>query len=219
MKHTEIAASLIAADFTHLADEIDDVATADWLHLDVMDNHFVPNLGFSLHMVSRIAQTSPLPLDCHLMIEHPDRWAPRYAQAGAARVTFHVEAIRDAATTARAVREQGASPALAFSPNTNIAHHLDALATVDAVLAMTVQPGLGGQTFLPHSLANVRTATTWRAISGAKLLIGVDGGISASTVAHPARAGATFFVAGTAIFAAPDRSAAIAHLRRAAAAQ
>lgn len=214
MKHAEIAASLIAADCTRLAAEMTEVSSADWLHVDVMDNHFVPNLGFSMQMVSRIAQASQLPVECHLMIEDTDQWAPRYAAAGAQRVTFHTEAVRDANATAQAIREHGASPALAFNPETEIAHHLDVLEQFDAVLIMTVTPGSGGQTFLPHALANVTTASTWGEMTRAKLVVGVDGGINTETAALAARAGATYFVAGTALFGRTNRAAAIERLRR-----
>src|ERR1700685_3161084 len=136
-----IAPSILSADFARLADEAAAVAGADWLHVDVMDGHFVPNLTFGLPVVKSLHKASDLPLDCHLMIDDPDRWAPGYAEAGAANVTFHVEAATNAVETARAVRAAGALVGLAVKPGTPLGPYLDLLREFDTLLVMTVEPG------------------------------------------------------------------------------
>ena len=203
--------SILAADFAALADDIARIPGADLVHVDVMDNHFVPNLTFGLSMVQRLRQVTHLPLDAHLMMDDPDRFAPGFADAGAAVVTFHAEAARDAIATARAVRAAGARAGLALKPGTPAAPWLDRLDEFDQILVMTVEPGFGGQQFMPEMMAKV--AEVRRAVAGRDVWIQVDGGIGESTIRIAADAGADVFVAGSAVFGADDPDAAIAALR------
>lgn len=203
--------SILAADFAALADDIARIPGADLVHVDVMDNHFVPNLTFGLSMVQRLRQVTDLPLDAHLMMDDPDRFAPGFAEAGAAVVTFHAEAARDAVATARAVRAAGARAGLALKPGTPAAPWLDRLDEFDQILVMTVEPGFGGQQFMPQMMAKV--VEVRRAVAGRDVWIQVDGGIGESTIRIAADAGADVFVAGSAVFGADDPDAAIAALR------
>src|SRR5579885_1271806 len=153
-----IAPSILSADFARLAEAADAVDGADWLHVDVMDAHFVPNLTIGLPVVQSLRKATPLPLDCHLMIDDPDRWAPDYAEAGAANVTFHVEAATDPVQTARAIRAAGAFAGLSVKPGTPLEPYLELLREFDTLLVMTVEPGFGGQSFRPEVLPKVRLA-------------------------------------------------------------
>lgn len=203
----------MAADFARLADEAQVVSNADWLHVDVMDNHFVPNLSVGLPVVRSLAAASPVPLDCHLMITDPDRWAPAYAEAGAKSVTFHVESALAPKVTARMIRQEGALAGLAISPDTALEPYLKLLPELDLLLVMTVRPGFGGQAFLPDALHKVSAARQWADAAKLPLRIGVDGGIGPDTVTLAAAAGADLFVAGTAIYGAPDPGRAVEQLR------
>src|SRR6478735_5769928 len=145
---TRISPSILAADFANFEHELGRIATADLVHVDIMDNHFVPNLTFGLPMVERLVQVSPVPLDVHLMIDDPDRWAPGYAEVGAASVTFHVEAAHDVVQTARAIRAAGALAGLSVKPRTPLEPYLELLPEFDTLLVMTVEPGFGGQEFM-----------------------------------------------------------------------
>jgi ribulose-phosphate 3-epimerase len=208
-----IAPSILSADFARLADAADSVGGADWLHVDVMDAHFVPNLTIGLPVVQSLRKATDLPLDCHLMIDDPDRWAPGYAEAGAANVTFHVEAARDAVQTARAIRAAGALAGLSVKPGTPLEPYLELLREFDTLLVMTVEPGFGGQEFMADMLPKVRLAREHVRAGHLRLFVEVDGGIAPDTIEAAAEAGADVFVAGSAVFGADDPAAAVEKLR------
>ncbi|WP_323958537.1 ribulose-phosphate 3-epimerase [Arthrobacter sp. JZ12] len=208
--------SILSADFVNLQSELDRIATADAVHVDVMDNSFVPNLTLGLPIVKRIQAVSPVPLDVHLMIDDADRWAPQYAEAGAASVTFHAEAAQAPIRLARELRSAGAKAGMALRPATAVEPYLDMLGELDMVLIMTVEPGFGGQSFLESTLPKIRR--TAEAVRGANLpvAIQVDGGITEETIVRAAEAGATVFVAGSSVYGTDDPAGAIAALRQAA---
>jgi ribulose-phosphate 3-epimerase len=215
----QIAPSILAADFARLAEAAAAVdGAADWLHVDVMDNHFVPNLTIGLPVVESLHKATTLPLDCHLMIEDPDRWAVGYAEAGAGNVTFHAEAAADVVATARAVRAAGARAGLALKPATPFDDYRDVLGEFDMLLVMTVEPGFGGQSFMADMLPKVAQAKRFLRDAGAQLWIQVDGGVADDTIEACARAGADMFVAGSAVYGAADPGRAVAALRAKAAA-
>ncbi|GAA3169915.1 ribulose-phosphate 3-epimerase [Blastococcus jejuensis] len=213
-----IAPSLLSADFTRLAEESERVADADWLHFDVMDGHFVPNLTFGLPVMQALQAVSPVPLDCHLMIENPGRWAPGYAEAGARNVTVHAEACTDPRAVARDIRAGGALAGLALKPETSLDHYLDVLHDFDTLLIMTVEPGFGGQSFIEEVLPKVRRARQLVDTGHLSLFVEVDGGVNGDTIEQAAEAGADVFVAGSAVYGADDPAKAIAALRARAAA-
>jgi ribulose-phosphate 3-epimerase len=213
-----IAPSLLSADFARLAEAAASVPGADWLHVDVMDNHFVPNLTIGLPVVKALRDATDLPLDCHLMIDDPDRWAPAYAaEAGAHNVTIHAEAAADPAKLARDLRAAGALAGLAIKPGTPLDPYLELLTGYDTLLVMTVEPGFGGQEFRADVLPKVREARRRIRSGHLRLHVEVDGGINADTIEAAAEAGADVFVAGSAVFSAADPAKAIAELRERAA--
>jgi ribulose-phosphate 3-epimerase len=205
--------SILSADFVNMQRDLERIANADFVHVDVMDNHFVPNLTFGPQMVGRIQQTSPIPLDVHLMITDPDRWAPEYAELGAASVTFHLEAAADPISLARRLRQIGSRAGVAVKPATPIESLLDVLDEFDQILVMTVEPGFGGQSFMADQMPKLARLHDEARRRGSQVWLQVDGGISESTIAHAAEAGADTFVAGSAVFGADDPGRAIESLR------
>jgi ribulose-phosphate 3-epimerase len=209
----QISPSILSADFARLAEEAEAVRGADWLHVDVMDNHFVPNLTLGLPVVESLRKATGIPLDCHLMIEDPDRWAPQYAEAGAGSVTFHVEAAAAPVRLARELRSLGARASMALKPATPIEPYEDLLPELDMVLLMTVEPGFGGQSFLDVMLPKIRRTRKLIERHGLRLWLQVDGGVSAQTIERCADAGADVFVAGSAVYGADDPAEAVRRLR------
>jgi ribulose-phosphate 3-epimerase len=215
---TRINPSILAADFANLERELGRIATADLVHVDIMDNHFVPNLTFGLPMVERLQQVTPIPLDVHLMIDDPDRWAPGYAEAGVASVTFHAEAAGEPVTLARRLRDIGARAGIALKPGTDAAPYLDLLPEFDQVLVMTVEPGFGGQAFIAETMPKLARLADAVHDAGLDVWLQVDGGITADTIGMAAEAGADTFVAGSAVFNGEVPADRIASLRAAASA-
>ena len=205
--------SILSADFANLERDLGAIATADYAHVDVMDNHFVPNLTLGLPVFERLAQISPVPLDAHLMIDDPDRWAPQYAEAGAASVTFHAEAASAPVRLARELRRLGSRAGVALRPATPVEPFLDLLAEVDMILVMTVEPGFGGQSFIDGTLPKIRRARQAVSDAGLDVWIQVDGGVSRATIERAAEAGANVFVAGSAVYGADSVPAEIEALR------
>ena len=205
--------SILAADFVNMQAELARIATADFVHVDVMDNHFVPNLTFGPQMVERIQATSPIPLDVHLMITDPERWAPGYAELGAASVTFHLEAATEPVGRPPTPRSVGARAGVACQPGTAGAAHSAILDEFDQILVMTVEPGFGGQGFMPETMPKLRALADEAKRRGSDVWLQVDGGISDATIAQAAAAGADTFVAGSAVYGSRDIEAAVTRLR------
>ncbi|TNC23059.1 ribulose-phosphate 3-epimerase [Amycolatopsis alkalitolerans] len=213
-----IAPSILSADFARLGDEIQAVAgdgdtRADWVHVDVMDAHFVPNLTLGLPVVQSLLKATDLPLDCHLMIDDPDRWAIGYAEAGAYNVTVHAEAATDPVKIAKDLRAAGAKAGLSVKPGTPLEDHLDTLKHYDTLLVMSVEPGFGGQSFIAEVLDKVRAARRLVETGHLNVLVEIDGGINADTIEQAAEAGVDCFVAGSAVYGAEDPGKAVAALR------
>jgi ribulose-phosphate 3-epimerase len=209
----QITPSILNADFARLGEEVGRIGSADWVHVDVMDNHFVPNLTFGPTMVDALSRATTLPLDAHLMIADPDRHAPAYAEAGAGSVTFHVEAAAAPVRLAREIRAQGARASMALKPATPVEPYEALLPELDMLLVMTVEPGFGGQTFLDLCLPKIRTARELMRKHGVETWLQVDGGVSLETIERCAEAGADVFVAGSAVFSADDPDAMVRELR------
>ncbi|WP_093260078.1 ribulose-phosphate 3-epimerase [Thermostaphylospora chromogena] len=209
----QISPSILSADFARLADEAAAVQNADWLHVDVMDNHFVPNLTIGLPVVESLLKATSLPLDCHLMIEDPDRWAPGFAEAGAGSVTVHAEAAKAPVRTLRAIRAAGARAGLALNPATPVEPYEDLLGEIDMLLLMTVEPGFGGQRFLDIVLPKIRRTRSLIDRHGGRVWLQIDGGVSVETIERCAEAGADVFVAGSAVYDSGDPAAAVDKLR------
>jgi ribulose-phosphate 3-epimerase len=210
----QISPSILSADFARLADEAAAVTpAADWLHVDVMDYHFVPNLTLGLPVVQSLLKHTSLPVDCHLMIDDPDQWAPAYAEAGAGNVTIHAEAVRAPVRTLREIRNAGARAGLAVNPGTPVEPYEDLMGEIDMLLLMTVEPGFGGQHFLDIVLPKLRRARALVAERGAEIWLQVDGGVHEETIERCAEAGADVFVAGSAVYGSDDPARAVQALR------
>ncbi len=209
----QITPSILNADFARLGEEVARIGSADWVHVDVMDNHFVPNLTFGPTMVEALVGSTDLPLDVHLMIEDPDGRALEYVEAGCGSVTFHVEAAKAPVRLAREIRAKGARAAMALNPATPVEPYEELLPELDMLLVMTVEPGFGGQKFLDLCLPKIRTARRLIEKHGGQTWLQVDGGVSLETIERCAEAGADVFVAGSAVYSAEDPDRMVAELR------
>jgi ribulose-phosphate 3-epimerase len=207
-----ITPSILNADRNNLSSEISRIAAeSDFIHLDVMDNVFVPNFTFDFDVAKAIIERSPVPIDSHLMVANADQIAISYAEAGSASVTFHVEAVSDIRNTARGIRSAGARASMALKPNTLLTEYEEYFDEMDMILIMTVEPGFGGQSFIEDMLPKIRA--TRKVIGDRPIWLQVDGGISLETIERAADAGADTFVAGSAVFRAEDPAAMIRSLR------
>lgn len=209
--------SILSADFVNMQRDLEQIAMADYAHVDVMDNHFVPNLTFGPQMVERIQAVSPIPLDVHLMIDDPDTWAPGYAELGCFSVTFHAEATTNPVALAKKLRALGARAGIALKPGTDVAPYLEIMDAFDQVLVMTVEPGFGGQKFIDSVMPKLDALRQARSAQGLDVWLQVDGGVTAQTIEIAAAHGADTFVAGSSVYGADNIPTAISELRSAAA--
>ena len=207
-----IAPSILSADFANLEAELATISHADLIHVDVMDGHFVPNLTLGVPIVKRISEVTSVPLDVHLMIEAPEKWVSQYAQY-AGSVTFHYEAATDPRLVISEIRKAGAKAAMSIKPGTSFSEVSELVEDLDMLLIMTVEPGFGGQSLIQSTVPKVKEAFDYATSKGLKLSIQVDGGVTAHNIAELASAGADTFVAGTAVFQAPNRNFEIDRLR------
>lgn len=214
---TTISPSILNSDLLDLRGQLQAVRNADYAHVDVMDNHFVPNLTWGLPVVEATVRAGILPIDAHLMIQDPDRWAPGYAEVGCASVTFHAEAATAPIRLARELRRLGTKAGLGLRPATPVEPFIELLPEIDLLLIMTVEPGFGGQAFLDCMLPKIQRARAAINASGLEIALQVDGGISRQTIEQAASAGADVFVAGSAVYKAEDAYAEVEELRRLAA--
>lgn len=205
--------SILSADFVNFESEFKSIDHADFIHVDIMDNHFVPNLTFGLPMVQRMQQVTPKPLDVHLMISEVDKWAPGYAETGAFSVTFHAEASENPVALARKLRSIGSRAGLAIKPGTPVEPYLELLSEFDQFLIMTVEPGFGGQALIEETLSKVMQSRRRIDADAIDVWLQVDGGIDESNISRVAECGADTFVAGSAVFKAADRNLKIDALR------
>lgn len=215
-KVQRIAASILSADFSRLGEEVQTVvrAGADWIHVDVMDGHFVPNITIGPPVVASLSKISRLPLDVHLMIENADRYIDAFAQAGANWMSVHQEACPHLSNTLAHIRELGVHPGVALNPSTPLSTIHAVLDRVEYVLVMSVNPGFAGQTFIPHVLTKIRDLVQYREEKGLKFLIEIDGGINLCTIGEALSVGTDVFVAGSAIFGSRDYAATIREMRQ-----
>jgi ribulose-phosphate 3-epimerase len=207
-----IAPSILSADFANLEAELNSISDADLIHVDVMDGHFVPNMTLGLPIVKRLHEVSRVPLDVHLMIDHPENWAGEYAKY-ASSVTFHFEAASNPQEVISKIRQSGAKAAMSIKPETSFDSVSGLVKDLDMLLVMTVEPGFGGQSLIESTMSKVSQAVSFASDAQLELSIQVDGGVTAENIARLAAAGADTFVAGTAIFQASDRNAEINRLR------
>jgi ribulose-phosphate 3-epimerase len=208
-----IAPSILSADFANLEAELGTISAADIIHVDVMDGHFVPNLTIGIPVVARLQQVTKVPLDVHLMIENPEHWAGKYAQTGASSVTFHLEAAKNPNEVISQIRSYGSKVGIAIKPGTLFDDVSQFVEQADMLLVMTVEPGFGGQGLIESVIPKVTQARNFIAQQGFNVSIQVDGGVGVSNIAELAKAGADTFVAGSAVFSAPDRNERISQLR------
>jgi ribulose-phosphate 3-epimerase len=208
-----IAPSILSADFANLEAELQTISSADLIHVDVMDGHFVPNLTIGLPVVARLQQVSKVPLDVHLMIENPESWVGKYAATGASSITFHLEAAKDPRACVAAIKENGAKVGISISPGTPFSEVRDYLTVVDMLLVMTVEPGFGGQGLIESVVPKIKEAKEFMLSQGLSTSLQVDGGVGTQNIAMLATAGADTFVAGSAVFSASNRNERIDELR------
>jgi ribulose-phosphate 3-epimerase len=208
-----IAPSILSADFANLEAELQTISSADLIHVDVMDGHFVPNLTIGLPVVARLQQVSKVPLDVHLMIENPESWVGKYAATGASSITFHLEAAKDPSACVAAIKENGAKVGISISPGTPFSEVRDYLTVVDMLLVMTVEPGFGGQGLIESVVPKIKEAKEFMLSQGLSTSLQVDGGVGTQNIVMLATAGADTFVAGSAVFAASNRNERIDELR------